>query len=155
MDAIDHAAQPIDEWRAGVRTRMLVSALTGAEGLCVFEQFCDPGQGAPTHRHAVEEVLTVLDGTAEFWLDGERAGLAAGRSVVVPAGRWHGFRNLGSAVLHVRAILAAPVFEAWYDGEAEARRRWLPRPSAPPGPAPHDVSSRRGRCSGQNGRTGS
>jgi hypothetical protein len=30
----------------------------------------------------------------------------------------------------VRATLAAPVFEAWFDGEAEARRRWLPRPSS-------------------------
>ncbi len=129
MDIIDHAAQPLDEWREGVLTRMLVSALTGAGHLCAFEQFCDPGRGAPTHRHAVEEVLTVLEGTAELWIDGERATLAAGRSVVVAAGRGHGFRNAGTTTLHVRATLAAPVFEAWFDGEAEARRRWLPRSS--------------------------
>jgi len=47
MDIIDHARQPLNEWRAGVMTRMLVSALTGAEHLCIFEQFCDPGTGAP------------------------------------------------------------------------------------------------------------
>ncbi len=127
MDIIDHGSEPLDEWRAGVMTRMLVSALTGAERLCVFEQFCDPGKGAPTHLHAVEEVLTVVDGTAEVWLDAERATLTAGQSVVVPAGRKHGFRNTGPATLHVRATLAAPVFEAWFDGEAVARRRWLPR----------------------------
>ncbi len=131
MDIIDHASEPLDEWRPGVVTRMLVSALTGAEGLCVFEQFCDSGRGAPTHRHAVEEVLTVVDGEAEVWLDGERATLAAGQSVVVPAGRKHGFRNAGPTTLHVRATLAAPVFEAWFDGEAGARRRWLPRSSSP------------------------
>ncbi len=34
MDIIDHASEPLDEWRAGVMTRMLVSALTGAERLC-------------------------------------------------------------------------------------------------------------------------
>jgi mannose-6-phosphate isomerase-like protein (cupin superfamily) len=135
MDIIDHAGQPLDEWRAGVMTRMLVSTLTGAGHLCVFEQFCDPGRGAPTHLHTVEEVLTVLDGTAELWIDGERAALAAGQSVVVPAGRRHGFRNAGPTTLHVRATLAAPVFEAWFDGEAEARRRWLPAPSASPGAA--------------------
>ncbi|GAA0607205.1 cupin domain-containing protein [Craurococcus roseus] len=135
MDIIDHAGEPLDEWRPGVATRMLVSALTGAERLCVFEQFCDPGTGAPTHLHVVEEVLTVVDGEAEVWLDGERAALAAGRSVVVPAGRRHGFRNTGPATLHVRAILAAPVFEAWFDGEAEARRRWLPRSRPPYGGA--------------------
>ena len=54
MDIIDHASQPLDEWRPGVMTRMLVSALTGAGHLCVFEQFCEPGRGAPTHRHKVE-----------------------------------------------------------------------------------------------------
>ena len=127
MDIIDHASEPLDEWRTGVMTRMLVSALTGAERLCVFEQFCEPGRGAPTHRHAVEEVLSVVDGTVELWLDEEWATLTAGQSVVVPAGRRHGFRNTGPATLHVRATLAAPVFEAWFDGEAEARRRWLPR----------------------------
>ena len=108
MDIIAHASEPLDEWRPGVVTRMLVSALTGAERLCVFEQFCDPGRGAPTHLHAVEEVLTVLDGEAELWLDEERATLTTGQSVVVPAGRKHGFRNTGPATLHVRATLAAP-----------------------------------------------
>ena len=141
MDIIDHASEPLDEWRAGVMTRMLVSALTGAERLCVFEQFCEPGSGAPTHLHNVEEVLTVVDGTAEVWLDGERATLAAGQSAVVPAGRKHGFRNTGPAALHVRATLAAPVFEAWFDGETEARRRWLPRSSSPSGSASREVSS--------------
>ena len=141
MDTIDHASEPLDEWRAGVLTRMLVSALTGAERLCVFEQFCDPGRGAPTHLHAVEEVLTVVEGTAEVWLDGERAKLAAGQSVVMPAGRKHGFRNTGPATLHVRATLAAPVFEAWFDGEAEARRRWLPRSPASSGSDSRAVSS--------------
>ena len=133
MDIIDHAGEPLDEWRAGVMTRMLVSALAGAERLCVFEQFCEPGRGAPTHLHAVEEVLTVVEGQAEVWLDGERATLAAGQSVVVPAGRKHGFRNSGPATLHVRAPLAATVFESWSVGEAEARRRRLPRPLSLPG----------------------
>jgi quercetin dioxygenase-like cupin family protein len=141
MVIIDHASEPLDEWRPGVMTRMLVSALTGAERLCVFEQFCDPGRGAPTHLHNVEEVLTVVDGEAELWLDGERATLAAGRSVVVAAGRGHGCRNAGTTTLHVRATLAAPVFEAWFDGEAEPRRRWLPRPSSPPGAASRGASS--------------
>ena len=135
MDIIDQASEPLHEWRPGVATRMLISALTGAERLCVFEQFCEPGSGAPTHLHAVEEVLTVVDGEAEVWLDGKQAVLTTSQSVVVPAGRKHGFRNTGPATLHVRATLAAPVFEAWFDGEAEPRRRWLPRPASVPGPA--------------------
>jgi quercetin dioxygenase-like cupin family protein len=60
MKAIVHQEQPWEAWHEGVKTRMLVSARTGATQLCVFEQQVAPGAGAPTHRHPVEEVLTVL-----------------------------------------------------------------------------------------------
>ena len=126
MRILDHERQPSEEWRAGVTTRMRVSAVTGAAQLCVFEQWCEPGRGAPTHVHAVEEVLTVLEGQAEIWIEDERAAVAAGQSVVVPAGRRHGFRNIGSATLHVQATLAAPIFEASFDDQKEISRRWLP-----------------------------
>jgi hypothetical protein len=57
FEIIDHANQKTEEWRGGVMTRMLVSAVSGAFQLCQFEQWCEPGKGAPTHLHAVEEVL--------------------------------------------------------------------------------------------------
>jgi mannose-6-phosphate isomerase-like protein (cupin superfamily) len=119
-----------EEWREGVRTRMLVSAWTGATALCLFEQWMAPGTGAPPHCHAVEEVLTVVEGEAEVWIEEERALARRGQSLVVPAGRRHGFRNVGPGTLHVRAVLASAVFEASYDGAAEPVRRWLPPPEA-------------------------
>ena len=121
---IDPGTRPLEEWRKGVTTMMRVSALTGATRLTVFEQWCDPGCGAPTHRHDVEEVLTVVEGTAEVWCDGETATVPAGQSVLVPAGVRHGFRNTGQGVLHMHAILAAPVFEASFDDRTETSRRW-------------------------------
>src|SRR5262245_35996679 len=127
MRIVDHERQPVDEWRAGVNTRMRVSAVTGTAQLSIFEQWCDPGCGAPTHLHAVEEVLTVLEGRAEVWLEHEKATLTAGQSLIVPAGRKHGFRNTGDATLHVQAILAAPIFEAAFDDARETSRRWLPQ----------------------------
>jgi quercetin dioxygenase-like cupin family protein len=126
MHVIDHMAQPGDDWRPGVTTRMLVSAVSGASQLCVFQQWCDPGKGAPTHLHAVEEVLTVLAGAAEIWVEDERASLTAGQSVIVPAGRKHGFTNTGASTLHVQAILAAPMFEASFEDQREVTRRWMP-----------------------------
>lgn len=126
MRIVDHVSQPREEWRAGVLTRMRVSAVTGAAQLCLFEQWCDPGCGAPTHLHAVEEVLTVLEGEAEFWLGQERGALTTGQSVLVPAGHAHGFRNVGNGTLHVQAVLAAPIFEAAYEDQRETPRRWLP-----------------------------
>src|SRR5262249_29062278 len=115
MQIVEHERQASEEWRPGVLTRMRISAVTGARQLCVFEQWCEPGRGAPTHLHAVEEILTVLQGEAEFWLDGEQLPLSAGQSVIVPAGRKHGFSNVGRGTLHVQATLAAPIFEASFE----------------------------------------
>ena len=125
LDPQQHS--PPDEWRPGVMTRMRVSAVAGSTQLCIFEQWCDPGCGAPTHLHAVEEVLTVLEGQAEAWLGDERSPMTAGQSLIVPAGIKHGFRNTGTTTLHVQAILAAPIFEAAFDDARETSRRWLPQ----------------------------
>ena|SRR5690242_12683834 len=113
-----------EHWREGVETRMLVSAQSGASQLCVFEQLIAPGAGAPTHRHPVEEVLTVREGEAEIWLEDECLTLTAGQSVIVPARCPHGFRNRGAGTLHLHAVLASPIFEAVADGAAEVTRRW-------------------------------
>src|SRR5215203_4034034 len=115
MQIIDHEAQEREQWRPGVVTQIRISAETGTESLCVFEQWCDPGCGAPTHLHVVEEVLTVREGLAEIWVGDDRASVTAGQSVIIPAGYPHGFRNTGETTLHMEAILAAPIFEAASD----------------------------------------
>lgn len=113
-----------EQWRPGVETRMLVSAANGAAQLCIFEQWVAPGAGARTHSHPVEEVLTVREGEAELWMDEERVVVTSGQSLIVPAGRKHGFRNCGAATLHVYAVLASPVFEMTPEGATEMVRRW-------------------------------
>jgi quercetin dioxygenase-like cupin family protein len=121
-----NTAGDIEHWRPGVQTRMLVSAQTGATQLCLFEQWVAPGNGAPTHSHPVEEVLTVHAGEAEMWLDQEKIIVKAGQSLIVPAGRQHGFRNPGTFTLHLHAVLASPIFEALPEGATTMVRRWFP-----------------------------
>ena len=122
----DANESPIEEWRAGVKTRMLISAQKGATQLCMFEQWVTPGNGAPAHSHPVEEVLTVLSGEAEMWLDQETTIVKAGQSLIVPARRLHGFRNSGAETLHLHAVLASPIFEALPQGATDMVRRWVP-----------------------------
>ena len=124
MRIISHDQQPTEEWRAGVLTRMRVSALTDAVQLCIFEQWCEPGTGARTHLHHVEEVLTIVAGQAEFWVGEERQRVSAGQSVLVPAGLKHGFSNVGDSILHLQAVLAAPYFEMSLEKGSEPTRRW-------------------------------
>jgi mannose-6-phosphate isomerase-like protein (cupin superfamily) len=126
MKVNDPRDTPPENWRPGVETRMLVSARTGAAQLCIFEQWIAPGNGAPTHSHPVEEVLTVREGEAEMWIEDQRVIVSAGQSLTVPAGRMHGFRNSGSVTLHLHAVLASPVFEATPEGASEPVRRWEP-----------------------------
>lgn len=126
MLSIADGNYPIEEWRTGVETRMLVSARNGADQLCLFEQWVAPGAGAPTHTHTVEEILTVLTGQAEMWVDDEHDLLTTGQSLLIPAHRRHGFKNVGTGLLRVHAVLAAPVFEAVMEGKADVVRRWLP-----------------------------
>jgi quercetin dioxygenase-like cupin family protein len=127
MTLIDPAARALEHWREGVATRMLVSAENGAAQLCMFEQWIAPGAGAPTHFHPVEEILTVLAGEAEIWIEDQRLTVRCGQSALVPAGKRHGFRNSGATELHIHAILAAAVFEAMPEGATEMTRRWGPR----------------------------
>lgn len=126
MDILDHKTQPQEKWRDGVMTEMRVSALVQSRQLCIFEQHCEPGLGAPMHLHAVEEVLEVIAGTAEIQLRDRKTVVTANQSVVIPAGARHGFKNIGTDTLHVRATLAAAIFEAAYDDRTEATRRYVP-----------------------------
>jgi mannose-6-phosphate isomerase-like protein (cupin superfamily) len=70
-------------------------------------------------------VLTVREGEAEMWIDEQRVIVTAGQSLIVPAGRKHGFRNSGNVTLHVHAVLASPIFEATMEGAMETVRRWM------------------------------
>jgi mannose-6-phosphate isomerase-like protein (cupin superfamily) len=98
--------QTLEEWRAGVRTRMILCAATGATSICVFEQWSEPGCGAPTHTHFdVEEAILVLDGRAEVWIGDETVVLERGGTALVPAHALHGFRNTGSETLHTLTAL--------------------------------------------------
>ncbi len=114
----------LEQWRPGVTTRMLVSAASGAAQLCMFEQWIEAGAGAPTHSHPVEEVLSVCEGEAEMWVDDARVTVSPGYSLVIPAGRRHGFHNSGTTTLHIRAVLASAVFEARFEGATAVIRRW-------------------------------
>jgi mannose-6-phosphate isomerase-like protein (cupin superfamily) len=106
------------EWRAGVQTVLHVASSTGAQQLCVMEQWVEPGAGAPLHTHfEVEEVILVVEGEATFTADGELSPVGAGESIRLPAHGWHGFTNPGRGILHTVAVFAAPAPPVEYETE--------------------------------------
>ena len=67
----------------------------------------EPGQAHRFHHHPhMEEILYILSGTAEQWVEREKRFMKAGDSLYLPVGIVHGTYNAGSDVLDFLAILS-------------------------------------------------
>jgi mannose-6-phosphate isomerase-like protein (cupin superfamily) len=102
MRVIREAERPIVEFPGGAEYRTILGDDSGA-GLPIRSgiQTSQPGYATRPHAHPYVEILTVLSGTGEAWLDGEdgMVPLGAGVTIVLPAGRVHGFRVTGDVPL--------------------------------------------------------
>ena len=58
----------------------------------------------PPHRHPEDEFFFVLEGTAEFYLDGTTKTAGAYTSFYCPSQSEHGIRNIGDTVLKYLVI---------------------------------------------------
>ncbi|WP_329577887.1 cupin domain-containing protein [Streptomyces sp. NBC_01361] len=59
------------------------------------------GSGAPLHSHNCDEHVTILEGEAEVWVDGEVTKLAQYDTTYVPSPIPHLFRNIGDVPLRI------------------------------------------------------
>ncbi|HEY9382197.1 MAG TPA: cupin domain-containing protein [Gemmatimonadales bacterium] len=85
--------------------------LTDAEELLLVRVRMPPGRAHQFHRHpALEEIIYVISGTAEQWVDQERRTLRAGESAHIPRDVVHGTYNAGEDTLVFLAILSPARF---------------------------------------------
>jgi quercetin dioxygenase-like cupin family protein len=81
-------------------------ASTGAEHLTVIEGTFLPGKGHSFHYHAdQEELIYLVSGTLEHWIEQEKRTLRPGDSVFMPAGVVHATFNTSAEDAKVIAIL--------------------------------------------------
>jgi quercetin dioxygenase-like cupin family protein len=84
-----------------------------------------PGEAHQFHRHPnMEEILYVLSGTAEQWVERERHAMAPGDSLYLPAGIIHGTYNSGNEVLDFLAILSPAKSEGPVTVEVSDQEPW-------------------------------
>ena len=95
-----------DDHRPDTTWRLAVDPTTRAE-LAVLLERCAVGDRIPLHRHDVDEVVTILDGTAAYHLDGDEQHVSSGDIVFIPAGVVHGMANAGDRAVHVHAVFPA------------------------------------------------
>jgi quercetin dioxygenase-like cupin family protein len=89
---------------------------TGAESMTVAEATIAPGEGHSFHRHpGQEEVIYVVSGTVEQWIDRKHRMLHAGEAVFIPAGIVHASFNAGEDAATIIAIFGPCVGETGYE----------------------------------------
>jgi len=114
------AAASIPTWRFVSFNETEVESLPGK----IHHWYCKPGMVRDTnlmfvrahlmsgeahkfhHHPQMEEILYILSGTAEQWVEREKRILGPGDSVCLPAGIVHGTYNIGSEMLQFLAILS-------------------------------------------------
>lgn len=99
---IRHADRPRVPFAGGAIYCPLIGDDNGA-GVAVRTgiQTSPPGYETRPHSHPYVEMLTVLDGRGEAWVDGKEGliTLEPGVTIALPADRVHGFRAIGDRPL--------------------------------------------------------
>ena len=74
-------------------------------------QTSQPGYQAPLHSHPYIEILHVLEGRAEAWLDGQESDpvrLGPGDTIAIPPETLHAFRVVGDAPMRLLGTHVSP-----------------------------------------------
>lgn len=74
-------------------------------------QTAQPGYAAPVHSHPYIEILHILDGVAEAWIDGRPESLVLlrkGDTIAVPPETPHAFRVVGDRELRLLGTHVSP-----------------------------------------------
>lgn len=89
---------------------------TGAKDLTVIDVSLAPGKGHDFHKHPdQEEVIYVVAGKVEQWVDREKRILGPGDSAFIPADMVHASFNVGDADVRIVAILGPCVGDLGYE----------------------------------------
>ena len=84
-----------------------------------------PGEAHKFHFHPkMEEILYVLSGTAEQWVETEKRLMEPGDSLYLPVGIVHGTYNTGNDVLDFLAVLSPAKSEGPVTVEVSGQEPW-------------------------------
>jgi quercetin dioxygenase-like cupin family protein len=111
ITVIREEERPVVDFPGGAIYRTLIGDDNGADiPIRTGIQTSQPGYATRVHSHPYVEVLTVLEGRGEAWLDGKDGtiAMAPGVTISIPAGQLHGFRVVGDAPLVTYGIHTFP-----------------------------------------------
>jgi mannose-6-phosphate isomerase-like protein (cupin superfamily) len=99
-----------EQFSGGASYRTLVGDDSGSIPLRVGVQTSPPGYDTGIHAHPYFEIVTVLSGSGEAWIDGEggTVPIGAGTTMVFPPNVKHSFRTTGEVDLVTYGVHDSP-----------------------------------------------
>ena len=109
MAVVHHENVAQETLRAGMTYRTLVGDERGSTPVRVGIQTSVPGSRTPLHSHPYLEVLTVLEGQGEAWIEGDEnlIPISPGTTLVMQANVKHWFRATGDRPLITYGVHAS------------------------------------------------
>lgn len=94
----------------GATYQTIVGDDQGSTPVRIGVQTSPPGYATPTHSHPYMEILTVLEGHGEAWMEGQEGTvpIGPGSTLILPANQKHGFRVTGDSELKTYGVHASP-----------------------------------------------
>jgi quercetin dioxygenase-like cupin family protein len=101
---------PSELFRYGMTYQTLVGDEQGTTPVRIGIQTSEPGCKTPLHSHPYMEILTVLEGQGEAWMEGadHLISLHPGVTLVLPANHKHWFRATGERSLITYGVHTSP-----------------------------------------------
>ena len=101
---------PEEAFADGATYQTIVGDEAGSTPVRVGVQVSPPGYSTGTHSHPYLEVVSVIEGTGEAWIEGEDGvvDIGPGTTLVLPAGVRHGFRVTGTGPMRTHGVHASP-----------------------------------------------
>ena len=113
---------PFIDWLGTEYSIALPAAMS--DGRCgAFEVRVNAGGGPPLHvHHGEDEVIHVIEGEIDFWLDGRVTRGGAGCSIFLPRDVPHTFRVTDASPARTYGWVTPGGFEGFFAAAAEERR---------------------------------
>ncbi len=102
----------------GATYQTIVGDDAGSTPVRVGVQISPPGYSTGTHSHPYMEIVSVIEGTGEAWMDDVEGMVAIGpgSTLAMPPGVRHGFRVTGLQPLKTYGVHASPDrIVVWHD----------------------------------------
>jgi quercetin dioxygenase-like cupin family protein len=110
MPVVELAKVPKEPFPGGASYQTLVGDAEGSTPVRLGLQISPPGYKTPLHSHPYWEILTVVDGEGEAWIEGsdDMIPMKQGITLVMPTNVRHYFRALGDKPLRTYGIHVSP-----------------------------------------------